>query len=224
MVCTYVGCHSIVTATMSIYIYIYNTRVKTLLQGFIFIWLIDYFHLKMGNCMDLLITSKPYSSSSSEDKIRVLFFDGEEEEFMASTTIEEITSSSGPYYGYKLVHHSQPQLPLSDDTKLLSGEVYFLLPEFLINCITNNNLIPPFSQKFVDTNDEEKVGGDQQRSIKIVLTKKQLQELLFRNNITGIFPNENFSGPISKNNCQVMNENYLKWKPALTTIPESSTC
>ncbi|OVA02179.1 Protein of unknown function DUF4228 [Macleaya cordata] len=156
----------------------------------------------MGNCMDLCLSN---SYSSTEEKIRVLIFNGGEEEFMASTSVEQIITS-GPYNGYKLVHNSQPQLPLPADSKLVSGEVYYLLPELPI-C---NNIIPPISQKFVE---DKNICGE--RSIKIVLTKKQLEELLFRNGVKGLLPTDDEF--VASENCH---EKSWKWKPALATIPE----
>ncbi|KAK9267540.1 hypothetical protein L1049_009968 [Liquidambar formosana] len=46
---------------------------------------------------------------------------------MHSPPKEKITS--GPYNGFKLLHHAQPYLPLPPNAKLKSGEVYYLVPK-----------------------------------------------------------------------------------------------
>lgn len=61
----------------------------------------------MGNCINVLCLSHP-------EKIKVFVFNGELEEFKASTLMEKITS--GPYYN--LVHHAQPFPPFPPNPKL----------------------------------------------------------------------------------------------------------
>ncbi|KAK7859964.1 hypothetical protein CFP56_000435 [Quercus suber] len=110
----------------------------------------------MGNCMNVL-------SYSQKKKIKVLIFNGGEKEFNASTPVEKITS--GPYNGFKLVHHAQPYSPLPPNTRLEPGEVYYLVP-----LLTQPNF-PWMSSKTAN----HKTG--KRRTIKIVVTKEQFQFL-----------------------------------------------
>ena len=144
----------------------------------------------MGNCIDVL-WFRP------QKKIRVLIFDGGEKEFEALTKVEKVIS--GPYNGYKLVHHAQPYLPIPPDTELKSGEVYYLVPH--LGCLYS----PPFSRKMVD---DDSCKG---RKVKIVVNKEQL-ELLLRS--------------VESQSLKVAIQSFLgsegcqKWQPSLATIPE----
>ncbi|KAK9089884.1 hypothetical protein Scep_028966 [Stephania cephalantha] len=155
----------------------------------------------MGNCIDILISP----CVPPQEKIRVLTFNGGQEEFMPSTPVKQVTS--GAYHGYNLVHPAQPHLPLPPETKLVSGEVYYLLP---------HPCIPPVSMKMVveeELEDDHDVGrgggGGVARTFKVVVTKKQLKQLLFNNGLMQECP---------------VNEDVFdmcrKWRPSLATIPE----
>ncbi|KAK9084625.1 hypothetical protein Sjap_025036 [Stephania japonica] len=159
----------------------------------------------MGNCIDNLISP----CVPPQEKIRVLTFNGGAQEFMPSTPVKQVTS--GPYHGYNLVHPAQPHLPLPPETKLVSGEVYYLLPR---------PCIPPISMKMGDEDvgeedDDDDVGrgSGMVRTFKVVVTKKQLKQLLFSNGLM--------------QECPVNEEEFemcRKWRPSLATIPELQMC
>ncbi|KAL5987926.1 hypothetical protein ACLOJK_035686 [Asimina triloba] len=111
----------------------------------------------MGNCMDLFFPQP-------QEKIRVLIFNGGEEQFDAQTTIDHIVC--GPYHDYMLVHQAELGSPLSCDGKLACGKVYYLMP-----CMDARRE-PPVSQKM---NDE----GDRPGSlVKVKVSQQQLKWLL----------------------------------------------
>ncbi|KAG9443484.1 hypothetical protein H6P81_014824 [Aristolochia fimbriata] len=148
----------------------------------------------MGNCIDLLC-------SAAQDTIKVVIFNGEQEEFVASTTVEQVTS--GTYRGYSLVHNAQPHSPLPPDMELVSGEVYYLVP----------SLVPPSSPSSQLM--AGKAGCGEQ--IRVVLTRKQLQDLLMKG---GNGSNaEEFACRVIER-CGVQQ----RWKPTLMTIPELQDC
>ncbi|XP_043689307.1 uncharacterized protein LOC122640221 [Telopea speciosissima] len=114
----------------------------------------------------------------SED-IRQLFNGGEEDSMSSSTLFDEgITSDS--YHIYKKL--------VFPDCKLISGNLNSVDRSFTGQCN------PPVFQKM---NGEYSCGV---RSIKVVLTKKQLEEVLDQSPQLG--------------------EPYQKWQPSLPTIPE----
>ncbi|KAH7572668.1 hypothetical protein ACOSP7_015885 [Xanthoceras sorbifolium] len=137
----------------------------------------------MGNCIHVL------SDESHHQKVRVVTLDGREKQFKASTPIKRITS--GRYSGYKLVHQSQPYMPLPLDTKLEPGEAYYLVPN------------PSVSLK--------KAGQEscKRQRVKIVITRQQL-ELLLRN--ANKFQSARFS--------ECFKDDFRKWEPSLASIPE----
>nr|CAN63130.1 hypothetical protein VITISV_001457 [Vitis vinifera] len=145
----------------------------------------------MGNCIGQQLFSAP------QENARVLVFNGGgEEEFKASTPVKEIIS--GIYHGYNLVHYAQPFLPLPPKAKLESGEVYYLVPDMLQPC-------RPL-----------KMGGNdscRSRSIKIVVTKQQL-EFLLRSR-------KKFQPKVVRHVGKCWGKDGAqKWQPSLATIPE----
>lgn len=143
----------------------------------------------MGNCIG-------QQQFFANENARVFVFNGGEEELKASTPVKEITS--GVYQGYNLVHHAQPFMPLPPKAKVEPGEVYYLVPD----------MVQPSSPTKMDGND-----GCRPRSIKIVVTKQQLEFLLrspkrFQPKVV------RYVGKCwGKDRAQ-------KWRPSLAAIPE----
>ncbi|KAJ8637328.1 hypothetical protein MRB53_011595 [Persea americana] len=152
----------------------------------------------MGNCMVLLFSRPP-------EKIRVLIFNGGEEEFMASTTVEQITS--GSYRGYTLVHPANPCLPLPPNGKLVPGQVYYLMPDL------GPSYSPPVSPRMVG------MDGSCSR-IKVMVSKEQFKELMMKSGAKE-FPSEEFAIRVLEvgEGCR-----SWKWQPSLATIPELRVC
>lgn len=152
----------------------------------------------MGNCMDLLF-------SQPQEKIRVLIFNGGEE-FMAPTTVEQITS--GPYRGYRLVHPANPYSPLPPNGKLVPGEVYYLMPDL------GRSYSPPVSPRMAGKD------GSCGR-IKVMVSKRQFEELMMKSGSTKEVPSEEFAIRVMEvgEECR-----SWKWQPSLATIPELRVC
>ena len=110
----------------------------------------------MGNCINLLF--------SPEEKAKVLIFNEGEKEFRASKLVKDV--SSGSYHGYELVHYSLPHSPLPPSTDPGPGEAGCLLPHLLQ---PHHHSI---SLKII------KKESCQRRSIKILVTRQQLEFLL----------------------------------------------
>lgn len=149
----------------------------------------------MGNCIKVL-------SNPTQEKIKVVVFNGGVAEFKASTSVKKITS--GPYIGFSLVHYTQPHAPLPPNSKLEPGEVYHLVP----------HLTQP-SKPLVSAKRVKHESCKRQR-VKIVVTREQLELLLLRSakkfqsrDIVLGFP-ENFG----------FEERPPKWRLPLATIPE----
>ncbi|KAB1221694.1 hypothetical protein CJ030_MR2G006274 [Morella rubra] len=148
----------------------------------------------MGNCADVML--RP-----TEEKIRVLVFNEGEKEFSARTPVEKITC--GPYSGFKLVHHSQPDSPLLPDARLQPGELYYLVP------LQAQPHHPPIPSRTAN----QETG--KQKKVKIVVTKGQL-ELLLRS--TDKFKSKDIA--IHCLGSFQVGEGRRKWRPSLTMIPE----
>ncbi|CAB4275608.1 unnamed protein product [Prunus armeniaca] len=148
----------------------------------------------MGNCLHVLC-------HPPQEKIKVVIFKGGVREFKASTPIKEITS--GPYIGYKLVHHIQPYTPLPPNTKLEPGEVYHIVPNL---ASLGKPLVP---SKIVHQE------SCKRQKIKIVVTREQLELLLKSAN--------KFRSP-KEIGVQLSGRSGLegspKWRPSLAIIPE----
>lgn len=148
--------------------------------------------------MDILLTP------NQGEKARVLIFNGGEQEYSASTPVRKITV--GPYEGCNLVHQSKPYLPLPPDSMLKSGEVYYLMgPE-------------PKPQRHPI---HQRMDGSEcyfrGQSVKIVLTKQQL-ELLLRNGAKQCQSN----GIVLRFMEDLWErEGCSRWRPSLHTIPEN---
>lgn len=148
--------------------------------------------------MDLLFSQPP-------EKIRVLIFNGGEEEFMASTTVEQITS--GSYHGYRLVHPANPCLPFPPNGKLVPGQVYYLMPDLV------PSYSPPVSPRMA------RMDGACSR-IKVKVSKKQFKELMMKSGAKE-FPSEEFAIRVLEvgEGCR-----SWKWQPSPATIPELRVC
>lgn len=87
----------------------------------------------MGNCF------QPMPSNPPEKRAKVVFFNGEEEEFTASTTVERLIS--GHFSKYQLVHRHEPSTALPPHYQLIAGETYHLVPRLA------GSSKPPLSQR-----------------------------------------------------------------------------
>lgn len=129
------------------------------------------------------------------------------EEFMAPTTVEQITS--GPYRGYRLVHPANPYSPLPPPNgKLVPGEVYYLMPDL------GRSYSPPVSPRMAGKD------GSCGR-IKVMVSKRQFEELMMKSGSTKEVPSEEFAIRVMEveEECR-----SWKWQPSLATIPELRVC
>ncbi|GAA0151008.1 hypothetical protein LIER_09823 [Lithospermum erythrorhizon] len=108
----------------------------------------------MGNCIGT------FCIPSIKNNVTILTFDGRKELVQAATEAAYIINSA-PYnqQGFKLVHPSKPKEPLSPDTRLRSGEVYYLIPKEVDRVIAKGN-------------------GHRGRQVKIVMSRQQLEMLV----------------------------------------------
>lgn len=137
-----------------------------------------------------------------QEKSEVVVFNGGVEKFKASTPVKKITT--GPYIGFKLVHHSQPYAPLLPNSKIVPGEVYHLVPR----------LAQP-SKPLVRAKRIEHESCKRQK-VKIVVTREQLEHLLLRsaNKLQSRDIIARLQGSFG------FEEGSLRWRPSLATIPE----
>lgn len=144
----------------------------------------------MGNCIDHLI------HPSQQERARVLFHGGELE-IKPWTSVKKIVSDP-----YKLVQASQPELSLPANVLLDPGEIDYLVPE----------TVEPQTPLYIKASQEDSCKG---QSVKIVLSKKQLQMLLQNRKRIRL---EDFLVQFS--DAFPETEECQKWHPSLPAIPE----
>ncbi|XP_024932786.3 uncharacterized protein LOC112492764 [Ziziphus jujuba] len=146
----------------------------------------------MGNCIKV-------SFRPPQEKIKAVVFNGEVEEFKASTSVEKITS--GPYIGFKLVHRAQPHSSLPPNSKVEPG-----------------HLVPYLTQPSKPLVSPKRANKEscKRQKVKIVLTRDQL-ELLLRG-AKKLHPPGDIAVQMLKSFG--FEEASPIWRPSLATIPE----
>ncbi|KAG7034500.1 hypothetical protein SDJN02_04230, partial [Cucurbita argyrosperma subsp. argyrosperma] len=167
----------------------------------------------MGNSNCLFVDQKP---------IRIMKTDGKILEYKSPTRVFQVLSD---FSGHQISDAVPVSQHLHPTAKLLAGHLYFLIPAEAAE------KKPKKTVRFADSEKEES-GGDgggengggtgRVVRIKLVMTKKELQEMVERGGISGdemICKIKSGSGEIS---CTELEEDEeQRWKPALQSIPES---
>ncbi|XP_022133156.1 uncharacterized protein LOC111005826 [Momordica charantia] len=163
----------------------------------------------MGNC--LFVEEKP---------IRIMKSDGKILEYKSPTRVFQVLSDfSGGHAiadAVPVTHH------LHHSAKLLSGHLYFLIPT---DSAPEAEEKPKKAVRFAvpekETGEGEISGGRAIR-IKVVMTKKELEEMIENGGIWGdeMMSKIKSSGEISCRD-ELEKEELQRWKPALESIPET---
>ncbi|KGN48264.1 uncharacterized protein LOC101213283 [Cucumis sativus] len=168
----------------------------------------------MGNCNCLFIDNKP---------IRIMKTDGKILEYKSPTRVFQVLSD---FSGHEISDAVPVSHHLHRTAKLLSGHLYFLIPK------EPEEKKPKKAVRFAEPEKETATGGGVVR-IKVVMTKKELQEMVERGGISAeemICKIKNGCGEISSRSEMEEEEDdddddeeseLQRWKPVLESIPES---
>ncbi|GAV66886.1 DUF4228 domain-containing protein [Cephalotus follicularis] len=162
----------------------------------------------MGNCLVL-----------QGNVIKVIKSDGKVLEYKAPIKVHQLLSQ---FSGHAISDSTFPNIrPLRPDAKLIGGNVYHLVPLPMPT--------PKVSKKKVRFSKPEVLEDGQQSSgvvrIKLVITKKELQEILQKGGVVSI--DDMVSQLQSKQSIQrvvtVDDDKHREgWKPVLESIPEAN--
>ena len=149
----------------------------------------------MGNCVTILSsrgsTTKHYNEEDNDQVLRIVRVDGKVLEYTTCLLVRDLLLN---YNGYGVSVSPGASRCLSLEHELRVGRVYHLIP---------------LAKKGDNCEDEKSDGVSSSRRIKVVLTKKQVQELLSKLQKEEHHEQENESCGAS-------------WKPKLETIFEES--
>ncbi|XP_038882971.1 uncharacterized protein LOC120074056 [Benincasa hispida] len=159
----------------------------------------------MGNCNCLFIDEKP---------IRIMKPDGKILEYKSPTRVFQVLSD---FSGHEISDAVPVTHHLHRTAKLLSGHLYFLIPK---------QTEEKKAKKAVRFAEPEKESGGGVVRIKVVMTKKELEEMVERGGISAeemISKIKSGSGEISCRDLEEEDEEseLQRWKPVLQSIPES---
>ncbi|XP_023518412.1 uncharacterized protein LOC111781910 [Cucurbita pepo subsp. pepo] len=166
----------------------------------------------MGNC--LMVQQNP---------IRIMKPDGKILEYKSPIRVFQVLSD---FSGHAISDDAVPVTHhLQQTTKLLSGHLYFLIPTAGPEAGEKRG---KKAVRFADPEKETGGGEGKVMRIKVVMTKKELEEMVERGGITAdqmISKIKTGSGEIS---CRELeeeehddDEELHKWRPSLQSIPES---
>ncbi|KAL5710648.1 hypothetical protein ACHQM5_021187 [Ranunculus cassubicifolius] len=145
----------------------------------------------MGNCLVL------------ENKfVKVMKIDGKVLGYQTPLKVHQVLSDC---IRHAISDTLPVQIPLSPDSSMRSGHLYYLLP-------------PPLRSKDVKSTKKEPTQGTGLVRVKIVITKQDLKDMLAKgvlsvDEIVSRLQNKESSDSISNRNCS-------GWKPDLHSIPE----
>lgn len=163
----------------------------------------------MGNCNCLILDQKP---------IRIMKADGKILEYKSPTRVFQVLSD---FSGHQISDAVPVTHHLQRSAKLLSGHLYFLIPTEAEDQKKRKKAV-----RLAEAEKEGGGGGGGVVRIKVVMTKKELQEMVERGGITAeemICKIKSGSGEISSRELEEEDEEseLQRWKPVLETIPES---
>lgn len=159
----------------------------------------------MGNCYALCKPSTDVTTKHGK-VLQIVKMDGKILQFSSPILVKDMLvnfSSSG----IGLSKEASEHLPPNYELKL--GKVYYLLP-----CLSSVGTTSP-ADNMSSSADKEKDNGV--RRIKIVITKKQLQELLAKQASV-----EDVVSGLERKTCNNGFDSRTSWKPKLESISEGS--
>lgn len=161
----------------------------------------------MGNCYALCKPSTDVTTKHGK-VLQIVKMDGKILQFSSPILVRDMLvnfSSSG----IGLSKEASEHLPPNYELKL--GKVYYLLP-----CLSSvGTTSPAAADNMSSSADKEKDNGV--RRIKIVITKKQLQELLAKQASV-----EDVVSGLERKTCNNAFDSRTSWKPKLESISEGS--
>ncbi|KAK2633874.1 hypothetical protein Ddye_028666 [Dipteronia dyeriana] len=159
-------------------------------------------------CTSIMVSNCFGKATKNKKVLRIVKVDGKLLEMKSPVKVEEIlTSFSGS--GIGVSEKASEFLPLNYQLKL--GKVYYVIPS-----------INSEKEKAVEAETDAKAGGV--KRIKVVITKKQLQQLLEKQlSIEEVLlAVERRSSSTSSASWEVESPTRSNWKPKLEAIPEGS--
>lgn len=159
----------------------------------------------MGNCLVL-----------QEKVIKVMKPDGKILEYKTPIKVQQVLSD---FSGHAVSDSFQAFQHLQPDTKLLGGQLYYLVPLPLPS--------PEVKKKVRFSIPEEEDGqGTGVVRIKLVISKQELQEMLQKGGVSVDDMVSQLQGQqrVQKHNMSNNYNNSRGWKPVLESIPEISYC